>query len=151
MDWRGLGTLLGMLGFLGVVVFGFYVLSSSDDGIRSERLCKPIRDVQNTSYKYFGVVHEDVKEKTRVFPRIIEYLHVHCVDLLAEKAFGEAGADTYRQKDWFAEDLKAIHQLDLDEVNKILITGQRSQIDWRSEQERSNLLNEYFEYKGVRN
>lgn len=151
MAWNALGTTMAMIGFLGVVGGAGYVISSTDPVERSERLCKPIRDVRDLSYKYMGLLHSDVESSTKLYPRGIDYLHNEvCVKYGASYFFGKEAAEIYRHKDMFSERLKRLGTLSKDEVSLILMTGEDSGIDWRSELETNSLLNEYMVYRSHR-
>lgn len=150
MAWGALGTTMAMVGFLGVVGSAGYVLQPTDNAVRVERMCKPIRTISDYSYKYIERVNPSVYESTSLFPRGVEYAHTDiCVGKVASYFFGNESAEKYRHKDAFFSSLKSDPRMGPADIELIVSTGGKYAVDWSNERETSLLLREYLEYKSL--
>jgi hypothetical protein len=147
MAWSALGTTFAMVGFLGVVGYGGYVLSENDDVKRSERLCQPVRDIRDFSLSAFNLIDREKEGKIKLFLQLDDYIHTDvCANYGARFFFGDQAADTYISYDHFRESLYKI-PLSKAEISFVLQTGWDSSIDWNSDMETKALLSEYLEFK----
>lgn len=147
MAWNSLSTTAAMLGFLGVVGYSSYVANADTKLDKAERMCQPIRDIRDYSYRLFNVVDTEKEGQRKIFPQLDNYIHNDICTKYGVKYFW--GADTaklYGSYDHFREKLYKYH-LSKDEISFVMQKGKELGVNWESDLDTSNFLNEYLQYR----